>query len=66
LAFARSFSRDVAGAQAGGVIRVGGPNADVAIRKFWENDLDWFGDFPDKRPALAAASQILSCAEASI
>jgi SAM-dependent methyltransferase len=36
----------------GGVIRVGGPNADVAIRKFQENDLNWFSDFPDKRNSI--------------
>jgi predicted SAM-dependent methyltransferase len=35
-----------------GVIRVGGPNADLAIRKFVENDLDWFSDFPDKRQSI--------------
>ncbi len=28
----------------GGVIRVGGPNGDMAIKKFEEHDLDWFGD----------------------
>lgn len=33
----------------GGVIRVGGPNADSAIRKYLEGDLSWFSDFPDKR-----------------
>jgi SAM-dependent methyltransferase len=36
----------------GGVIRVGGPNADMAIRKYVSEDLDWFGDFPDKRASL--------------
>lgn len=38
--------------KANGVIRVGGPNADMAIRKFAENDLDWFSDFPDKRRSI--------------
>jgi predicted SAM-dependent methyltransferase len=36
----------------GGVYRVGGPNADSAIRKFLENDSAWFGDFPDKRTSI--------------
>jgi SAM-dependent methyltransferase len=36
----------------GGVIRVGGPNADMAIQKFEENELDWFSDFPDKRYSI--------------
>jgi predicted SAM-dependent methyltransferase len=36
----------------GGLYRVGGPNGDSAIRKFIENDIAWFGDFPDKRASL--------------
>ncbi len=36
----------------GGVYRVGGPNGDSAIAKFIENDLSWFGDFPDKRESI--------------
>jgi len=36
----------------GGVIRVGGPNADMAIRKFEEHDLEWFSDFPDTRQSI--------------
>ena len=36
----------------GGIYRVGGPHGDNAIRKFAENDLDWFGDFPDKRRSI--------------
>ena len=36
----------------GGKYRVGGPNGDVAIRKFIENDRNWFGDFPDKRESI--------------
>jgi hypothetical protein len=36
----------------GGVIRVGEPNADSAIRKFQENDAAWFSDFPDKRRSI--------------
>ena len=36
----------------GGIIRVGGPNADMAIKKFQENDRDWFSDFPDKRRSV--------------
>ena len=35
-----------------GVFRVGGPNGDNAIRKFQEDDKQWFGDFPDKRESL--------------
>ena len=36
----------------GGIYRVGGPNGDVAIRKFLENDRSWFGDFPDRRQSI--------------
>jgi SAM-dependent methyltransferase len=36
----------------GGVYRVGAPNADSAIRKFLEEDSDWFGDFPEKRDSV--------------
>jgi predicted SAM-dependent methyltransferase len=36
----------------GGVIRVAGPNADAAIEKFQEGDVDWFSDFPDKRYSI--------------
>jgi predicted SAM-dependent methyltransferase len=36
----------------GGVIRVGGPHGDNAIRKFQENDAAWFIDFPDKRRSI--------------
>jgi predicted SAM-dependent methyltransferase len=36
----------------GGVYRVGGPNGDSAIKKFVENDSEWFIDFPDKRKSL--------------
>lgn len=36
----------------GGMIRVGGPDGDTAIRKFLENDKDWFGDWPDKRKSI--------------
>lgn len=36
----------------GGMVRVGGPNGDMAIRKFLEGDHDWFGDFPDSRRSL--------------
>ena len=36
----------------GGVFRVGGPNGDMAIRKFAEGDLAWFSDFPDRRRSL--------------
>lgn len=33
----------------GGVYRVGGPDADVAIARYQAGDLDWFGVWPDKR-----------------
>lgn len=36
----------------GGVYRVGGPNGDMAIRKFVENDHSWFIDFPEKRSSI--------------
>jgi predicted SAM-dependent methyltransferase len=36
----------------GGKYRVGGPNGDVAIAKFFANDKQWFGDFPDKRESI--------------
>jgi SAM-dependent methyltransferase len=36
----------------GGVIRVGGPNIDNAIRKFVEGDESWFWNFPDDRRSL--------------
>lgn len=36
----------------GGCIRVGGPNGDMAARKFVEGDSAWFSDFPDKRSSL--------------
>lgn len=36
----------------GGVIRVGGPNGDMACRKFVEGDSAWFWDYPDPRQSL--------------
>jgi hypothetical protein len=33
----------------GGVIRIGGPNAESATRKLMEGDTDWSGDFREKR-----------------
>ncbi len=36
----------------GGGIRIGGPDTGNACRKFVENDLAWFSDFPDKRRSL--------------
>jgi hypothetical protein len=36
----------------GGIIRTGGPNGDMAIKKFQENDLGWFSDFPDYRRSI--------------
>lgn len=37
----------------GGVFRVGGPNADIAMRKYVAGEISWFtSDFPDKRDSL--------------
>lgn len=36
----------------GGVYRVGGPNGDVAIRKFVDQDEAWFIDYPDARASI--------------
>lgn len=36
----------------GGVYRVAGPNGDMAIAKFMENDREWFGDWPDKYESI--------------
>ena len=36
----------------GGIYRVGGPNGDSAMKKFMENDREWFSDFPDKRDSI--------------
>jgi predicted SAM-dependent methyltransferase len=36
----------------GGVIRVGGPNSDMAIDRYVAGDTAWFSDFPDKRSSL--------------
>lgn len=36
----------------GGFIRVGGPNGDMAIRKYLEGDLEWFGNFPDAHDSV--------------
>lgn len=36
----------------GGVYRVGGPNGDSAVRKFVDNDVDWFDVFPDRRESV--------------
>ncbi len=36
----------------GGVIRIGGPNGDTAIKKFAEGDADWFIGFPDDRRSV--------------
>ena len=35
-----------------GVDRFEGPNGDSAISKFKQNDLNWFGDFPNKRTSI--------------
>jgi len=36
----------------GGVFRVGGPNGDMAARKYIEGNGDWFSDFPVKRSSV--------------
>lgn len=36
----------------GGVYRVAGPNGDTAMRKFFEQDTSWFGDWPNKRRSV--------------
>ena len=36
----------------GGVYRIGCPNGDSAINRFINNDVDWFGDFPDSRKSI--------------
>ncbi|MGD9973954.1 MAG: methyltransferase domain-containing protein [Desulfatirhabdiaceae bacterium] len=36
----------------GGVYRLGGPNGDSAIKKFNENDTNWFTDYPEKRTSI--------------
>ena len=36
----------------GGVIRVGGPNGDVAAERFLSNDSKWFSNFPDNRRSI--------------
>ena len=47
----------------GGVIRVGGPHADNAMRKFVEGDVAWFSsDFPHNRKSLGGRlSNFLLC-----
>jgi SAM-dependent methyltransferase len=36
----------------GGMLRVGGPNGDMAIRKYLEGDSTWFGSFPDSHSSI--------------
>lgn len=36
----------------GGVIRVGGPNGDEAVRRLVAGDAGWFPDWPDKRSSI--------------
>ena len=38
--------------KAAGVVRIGGPDGDTAVRKFLEGDKGWFGDWPDKRQSI--------------
>jgi predicted SAM-dependent methyltransferase len=46
------FSEMFRSLKPGGVIRIAGPNADMAVQKFVENQLAWFGDFPDERRSI--------------
>lgn len=46
---AEHFRQMYRGLKPGGVIRIGVPNADEAFRRFQAGQLDWFGDWPDKR-----------------
>jgi SAM-dependent methyltransferase len=43
----------------GGVFRVGGPNGDMAIRKYVEGDTLWFSDFPVKRQSIGGRFESL-------
>lgn len=36
----------------GGVIRVGGPNGDAAMREYLAGNSAWFSDFPDQRSSI--------------
>lgn len=36
----------------GGAFRIAGPNGDMAMRKYIENDAGWFFDFPDNRKSI--------------
>lgn len=36
----------------GGVYRIGVPHGDSAIKKFIEDDKEWFDDFPDRRRSI--------------
>lgn len=38
----------------GGMFRVGGPNGDMAIRKYIKQDSNWFGDFPDRHESIGS------------
>ncbi len=38
--------------QPGGAIRIGGPDIGNACKKYLENDLAWFSDFPDRRDSI--------------
>ncbi len=36
----------------GGVVRVGGPNGDAAMREYVAGNTAWFGDYPDPRKSI--------------
>jgi SAM-dependent methyltransferase len=36
----------------GGFVRIGGPNGETAIRKYFQSDASWFPDYPDKRQSV--------------
>lgn len=47
----------------GGVIRVGGPNAEAAARMLLEGNADWFGEFPRRRESIGGRfANFLMCA----
>jgi len=46
------FSELYRSLRTGGVIRIAGPNGDMAIKKYMANDVDWFDDFPDNRRSI--------------
>lgn len=47
----------------GGLVRIGVPNGDSAIRKFIEGDKSWFGDWPESRKSVGGRlANFIMCA----